>query len=306
MSRTQGAGDRPYRVPGADLWAWQQQAKQAARAAGIDPSEVDWLLQALTGLDRLRLRLADYRTAAAIALPLSPADLDALWQRRLQERVPIQYLAGFAPWRQFQLQVSSAVLIPRPETELLVELALTACQAEPALAAGPWADLGTGSGAIALALADALPAATVHAVDCSAAALELARANAQRLGLGDRLQFWHGSWWEPLAALTGCFSGALANPPYIPSQAIATLQPEVARHEPRVALDGGPDGLQAVRELLAAAPRYLQPGGFWALELMQGQAATVASLLAAQGDYTGIQVHRDLAGCDRFVSARRR
>ncbi len=298
--------DRPVPVAGDDLWAWQHQAKQAAIAAGLDPSEVDWLLQTLAGLDRLSLRLASYRQQANLTLPLALADLDALWQRRLRERLPVQYLAGRTAWRQFELQVSPAVLIPRPETELLVDLALAACQAQPELARGHWVDLGTGSGAIALGLAAALPTATIHAVDCSTAALEVAIANAEQLGLRDRLQFHQGSWWQPLADWAGQVSGAIANPPYIPSAAIADLQPEVARHEPRAALDGGPDGLQAVRHLVATAPTYLQAGGFWAVELMRGQAETVAALLAQQGDYEQIAIEPDLTGGDRFVQARRR
>ncbi len=295
-----------HRVSGADLWAWQQQAKQAAQAAGLDPREVDWLLQALTDLERLRLRLGDYQTAPAIALACPFTDLAARWQRRLQERVPVQYLAGSTWWRGLPLQVSPAVLIPRPETELLIDLALAACQVQPELAQGLWVDLGTGSGAIALGLATALPEAQIHAVDCSADALAVAAANAAALGLTARLQFHQGSWWQPLADLAGQVSGVLANPPYIPRGELARLEPEVAWHEPHLALDGGPDGLAAVRELIATSPAFLRPGGFWAVELMLGQAAPVAARLAAQGDYAAIQNHPDLTGRDRFVSARRR
>ncbi|NJL00316.1 MAG: peptide chain release factor N(5)-glutamine methyltransferase [Spirulinaceae cyanobacterium SM2_1_0] len=297
---------RPHLIPGAALWAWQQQAQQAALTAGIEPQELTWLLRALTDLAPLHLRLGDYRTTAAIPSALSLVELAQLWQRRLQERVPVQHLVGYTTWRQFQLQVSPAALIPRPETELFIDLALAACQAQPELAKGAWVDLGTGSGAIALALANELPEATIHAVDCSPAALELARTNAAQLHRTSRLHFWLGSWWQPLAALAGQVSGAIANPPYIPSDQIAQLQPEVACHEPRLALDGGADGLQAVRQLIDTTPTYLQPGGFWAVELMVGQAPLVAELMTNQGDYEQITIHRDLAGRDRFVSARRR
>lgn len=293
-------------VAGQRLWEWRQAARQAAIAADISPLEVDWLLQALAGLDRLALRLETFKTRAQIPLPCAFAELCHRWDQRLHDRVPVQYLVGIAPWREFLLKVSPAVLIPRPETECLIDLAQQAiAKTDPALAIGQWADLGTGSGAIAIGLATTLPQATIHAIDHSAAALAIAQTNAETYGLGDRIQFYLGDWFAPIAHLRGNLSGMVANPPYIPSQMVLELQPEVTQHEPHLALDGGADGLDAVRQLITLAPDYLRSGGIWLVELMAGQAAIVAQLLHQQGSYTNIQIYADLAGIDRFVLAQR-
>ena len=225
--------------------------------------------------------------------------LDQLWQRRLNDRLPVQYIAGVTPWRNFQIAVSSAVLIPRPETESLIDLALAAASG----VSGHWADLGTGSGAIAIGLADVLPTATIHAVDYSLEALAIARTNAANLGFADRIKFYQGSWWEPLAFLKGQFSGMVSNPPYIPTSTLPTLQPEVVNHEPHLALDGGGDGLDCIRHLIEISPSYLQSGGVWLIEMMAGQADAVRELLQNQGSYCKIQIHADLAGIERFALA---
>lgn len=293
-------------VTGAALAAWRTQARHQAEAAGVDPAEVDWLLRALSPLDALALKLGRLAEMPAISLALPLADLDQRWQQRLQRRVPVQYLAGQTPWRDLTLQVSPAVLIPRPETELIIDLAVAASQRAPDLQGGLWVDLGTGSGAIALGLAQALPLATILAVDYSPAALAVAKANAQAAGLADRIHFHQGSWFTPLAPYRGQIHAMVANPPYIPTGLLPTLAPEVINHEPRAALDGGIDGLGSIRTLVADAPDYLQPGGLWLVEMMQGQGPAILALLAANGAYRDSQVHRDLAGCDRFTQAWRR
>jgi release factor glutamine methyltransferase len=287
-----------------DLWHWREIARKEALAAEIFPGEVDWFLEALTGLDRLSLKLGSFGDRDCLELPISLEDLTQRWQQRIHDRVPLQYLTGTAPWRHFELVVSPAVLIPRPETEELIELVVAACQ-EADLRKGHWADLGTGSGAIALGLATMFPEATIHAVDRSLAALEIARENARRLGLGDRISFDSGNWFDPLHRFKGQLSGMISNPPYIPSHLISQLQPEVSKHEPHLALDGGEDGLDCIRELVKTAPTYLRPGGIWAIEMMAGQAEAVAELLHQQGAYEKIQVFPDLAGIDRFVLADR-
>lgn len=291
-----------YKTSGIELWQWRQQAQQQARLAQIPLGEVDWLLQEIAGLDRLSLKLEAFKDAAEIDLRCSLPDLDQLWQQRLQH-VPVQYLAGTVNWRQFSLRVSPAVLIPRPETELLIDLVLSAQIRldQPS----DWADLGSGSGIIALGLAEALPQARIHAVEISSAALEVAQQNAERTRLAARIQFYQGAWFEPLAALQGRLDGMVSNPPYIPRSMLAELQPEV-QQEPQLALDGGVDGLDCIRTLIATAPAYLKSGGLWLVELMAGQAETVADLLEQQGDYREIQIHTDLAGIDRFAMAYRR
>ena len=292
-------------VSGLELWQWRTVAQRAAIAADVPPREVDWLLQELAGLDRLALRLESFKNWPQIQLQLPLKDLEQLWQRRLQERLPVQYIAQNAPWRQFTVTVSPAVLIPRPETECLIDLAVAAAQNiwGTQWSQGHWADLGTGSGVIALGLADALPAAIIHAVDSSPAAKAIAQMNAQKMGFTDRIHFYQGSWWEPLELLKGQFSGMVANPPYIPSSLVPQLQPEVAWHEPHLALDGGADGLDCIRQLVDTSPAFLRPGGIWLIEMMAGQAQTVTELLQNKGEYCNIKIHADLAGIERFALA---
>ncbi|MEA5599872.1 peptide chain release factor N(5)-glutamine methyltransferase [Nostoc sp. UHCC 0252] len=285
-------------ISGLQLWQWRNAALEAAIATDVPTMEVDWLLLEVAGLDRLALRLESFKNWPQIQLQLPLEKLNQLWQRRLNDRLPVQYIAGVTPWRNFQIAVSSAVLIPRPETECLIDLALAAAND----VSGHWADLGTGSGAIALGLADVLPA-TIHAVDYSLEALAIARTNADNLGFADRIKFYRGSWWEPLAFLKGQFSGMVSNPPYIPTSTLPTLQPEVFNHEPHLALDGGGDGLDCIRHLIEISPSYLQPGGVWLIEMMAGQADAVRELLQNQGSYCKIQIHADLAGIERFALA---
>jgi release factor glutamine methyltransferase len=289
-------------VTGADLWAWREQALRAARQAEVDPQEVDWLLTAVADVDRLALRLGAVQRRSHIPIRYPLAELERRWQQRLNDRTPVQYLVGETPWRDLLLTVSPAVLIPRPETELIIDLAAAWAVGEP-LAQGIWVDMGTGSGAIALALAQTFPEAHILAVDQSAEALAVAQANAARTGLQDRVTFYQGSWFEPLEAYRGQLSALVSNPPYIPSGLLPTLQPEVVGHEPAAALDGGDDGLTALRLLAAPAPAYLVPGSLWLVEMMAGQGEAVRALLLAQGCYSEIEICLDLAGRDRFVRA---
>lgn len=263
---------------------------------------MDWLLQSISNLDRLALRLETYREQEFLVLNRSLEELTQLWQRRLLQRCPLQQLLGIAHWRQFELQVSPAVLIPRPETESLIDLAIASTQRQPALSVGHWVDLGTGSGAIAIGLATALPGAKIHAVDRSAEAIEIASRNAQNL----QVQFYQGDWFALLEHLKGQCSGIVSNPPYIPSAMVPELQPEVAWHEPHLALDGGPDGLDAIRKIVAISPQYLRPGGLLLLEMMAGQDSRVRQLLEQQDSYAEIQIHADLAGIARFAQAYRK
>lgn len=295
--------DKQSVVTGLQLWQWRNTAIKAANASGVPTAEVDWLLQEIAGLDRLALLLESFKDKPQIPLKLPLFDLDLLWQKRLKDRLPVQYIAGVTPWRKFKIAVSNSVLIPRPETECLIDLAITATANLPYLQQGHWADLGTGSGAIAIGLADTFKNATIHAVDSSHKALEVAMANARSLGFSERIRFYQGSWWNPLESLRGQFSGMVSNPPYIPTSTIPTLQREVADHEPHLALDGGFDGLDCIRHLIEVSSNYLQPGGVWLIEMMAGQAEAVREMLQSCGSYCNIQIHADLAGIHRFALA---
>jgi release factor glutamine methyltransferase len=284
---------------------WLAAARRDAIVHSIDEAELDWLLLAVTDLDRLSLKLKSYERKSHIHCEWSFTTLQAKWQQRINDRVPIQYLVGRTPWRQFELDVSPAVLIPRPETECIINYVADMIKKSPELALGHWADLGTGSGAIAIALADLMPDATIHAVDKSRDALAIAKSNALRLGFDSQIQFYQGSWFKPLSGLKRQLSGIISNPPYIPSHEVLGLQPEVTGYEPHLALDGGVDGLDALRHLVRFAPEYLVPSGLWMVEMMMGQMDAVVSLLEAAG-YVEISRSRDLEGVERFASARTR
>ncbi|MGF1458051.1 MAG: peptide chain release factor N(5)-glutamine methyltransferase [Leptolyngbyaceae cyanobacterium] len=298
----------PHRLSGPELWAWRSQAQAQARAYQIDPAEVDWYLQGLCEVTPLDLRLGTLAQQSFVPAQVSWSDFQSRWQQRVRDRVPIQHLVGQTTWRNLTLTVSPDVLIPRPETELIIDLVVSQLHHSPQGSAdrqGVWADLGTGSGAIALGLAQALPQATILAVDISESALAIARQNAAAHGLSSRIQFLQGSWFEPLPRQAQ-LAGLVSNPPYIPQAVVSTLAPEVAAHEPHIALDGGADGLEALRHLAQRGPDHLQPGGLWLVELMQGQAAAVMDLLHATQAYEHGQIVRDLAGIERFVLTHRR
>ncbi len=206
--------------------------------------------------------------------------------RRRLRREPVAYILGRRGFRHLELAVDPRVLIPRPETEMLVELAL---ELRPASVL----DLGTGSGAIALAVAAELPDCSVTATDTSAGALEVARANAERLGFADRVRFLEGS-----LPSNEDFDLVLANLPYVAEADWASLQPEVTEWEPREALLAGPDGLDAFRWLLSETK---SADGIVALEVGEGQAPAVGELLRAAG-FASVKTWRDLAGIERVVA----
>ena len=288
-----------------NFWEWYDRQLVEANQNDVSVFELDWLILRTTNLDKLDLRLRSPNIAQKIA-PEILTNLDQLWQKRISDRIPVQYLTGSVTWRNLELQVTPAVLIPRPETELIIDIVAENCQA-PIYQQGIWVDLGTGSGAIAIALAQHFAAtkAKILAIDYSPSALEIAQLNA--LNNSQKIDFHHGNWFEPLAQLNleNKLTGLVSNPPYIPSIEVLNLQPEVTNHEPHLALDGGDDGLDEIREIVNTAPKYLISGGFWIIEIMAGQAEIVRSLLIANGNYTNIHIHQDYAGIERFISAQR-
>jgi release factor glutamine methyltransferase len=205
---------------------------------------------------------------------------------------PIAYILGYRDFWTLTLSVNPSVLVPRPETELLVERALTLGPTGPARVA----DLGTGSGAIALALASERSEWTITATDVSEDALQTARANAATLGLG-RVAFLTGRWFEPLTGRR--FDLIASNPPYV-SEGDAALQDATLQHEPQIALASGPDGLSSLREIVHSAPDYLERRGWLILEHGSDQAAAVARELVGRG-FGHVRSHRDLAGHERIT-----
>ena len=281
------------------LWRREQLLGQQDQAAALD-----WLLELEAGLRWRELQASYLHPEAPVQLDCSLQRLEQIWQQHCQQQVPLQHLVGRCPWRDFELEVSPAVLIPRQETELLVELAMGCFEASDA--PQRWADLGTGSGCLAVALARHWPSSCGWAVDCSREALAVARRNAAALGLlqSAAVQWCEGLWWQPLQPLAGQLDLVVSNPPYIPSAVVDGLEPVVRDHEPRLALDGGSDGLDALRLIIEAAPQMLAPGGWLVLEHHHDQAAAVAELLGAAGLQERRQ-ERDLEGQMRFAVARR-
>ncbi|MCL6609487.1 MAG: peptide chain release factor N(5)-glutamine methyltransferase [Geminicoccaceae bacterium] len=271
-------------------------ATRRLRAAGIEGAraEARLLLRHVTGLPPEVLVADRDRSLEAEAL----GRFEALVARRAA-REPMAYVLGEREFWSLPLTVGPGVLVPRPETETLVEAALEAFpdRTVPLRIL----DLGTGSGCLLVALLREYPNAVGVGVDRSAEALGLAADNARRHGLAGRALLVRGDWGR---ALAGPFELIVANPPYVASSELADLAPEVARHEPRAALDGGPDGLDAYRAILPDLGRLLGPGGVACLEIGAGQAA-VLSVLAEAADFR-VAVRPDLAGIPRCLLLRHR
>ncbi len=263
------------------------------RARGrIEAGEAALLLAHVLGRDRGWL----YAHGDAAVPVEAAARFDALVARRAAGE-PVAYLVGRRGFWRFDLAVTPDTLVPRPETELLVELALARI---PVDAGTRVADLGTGSGAIALAIAQERPLATVVATDRSAGALEVARGNAAALGVGNVL-FRAGDWLQPLAGER--FDVIASNPPYIADDDAHLRQGDL-RFEPRDALASGVDGLDAIRAIVRDAPAHLRPGGWLLFEHGWEQSEAARTLLHAAG-FAGVETHRDLEGRDRVTLGRR-
>jgi release factor glutamine methyltransferase len=257
----------------------------------------EWLLSAATGLSRVEVYALHDR-------PLS-ADERTRYRELIERRAagePLQYVTGEMPFRHLVIRVERGVFIPRPETEVLVDVAvdhLSAIEAPHAL------DLCTGSGAVAVSIAHEVPTAHVWAVDANEQAVEAARRNALYAGVQNRVQVVHGDMFLPLPPdLAGRLDAVVANPPYIPSAQVPDLPMEVLGFEPRLALDGGPDGLREARRIAEGAYRWLRPNGLLAMELASDRAAAMAEEL--RGSYGEVQVLKDLTGRDRIVVGRKR
>lgn len=270
------------------LWT---KVRHRLEAAGVDSPVLDarLLLEAGAGVTRLEI-VTDPRRAVTQA---QVAAVEALTQRR-ETREPVSHIVGHKHFWTLELAVTPAVLTPRPETEFVVEAAL---QALPVDSPARVMDLGTGSGAILITILKERPLASGVGVDISPAALEVAKSNAEAIGVADRIEWRLGDW---DAGIDEAFDVVVSNPPYIATGEIETLAPEVARYEPRLALDGGLDGLDAYRVITAALPRLLKSGGLFALEVGWKQAEAVEALAQAAG-LTTLEPRRDLSGIPRVV-----
>ena len=287
-------------VTAGELLEWRRDRLRA----GGQASQLDWLLDLVGGvswqtLQQLRL---DPQRSVALSEPLSR--VAELWQRHLSNEEPLQYLVGRCPWRDLELLVQPGVLIPRQETELILELATSLLGQFAPEQPLRWADLGTGSGCLAVALARAWTQSEGWAVDCSSAALAQAAMNIKHYDLQQQVALLEGSWWEPLRPIFGSLQLVVSNPPYIPTDVWRELDPQVRNHEPAVALDGGPDGLDPIRTIANDAAVALAPGGLLLVEHHHDQSAAVLEVFKGAG-LEQLQAHPDLEGIQRFASARR-
>jgi len=292
-----------------------QDARQRFERAGIEPAEAavdaDVLARhALGGWERGQLLVRQHD-----ACPAGFAGVFDTLVRRRERREPTGYIIGRREFWNLDIEVGPGVLVPRPETELLVEETLARLSAggpdtdsRPALAARARAarlriaDVGTGSGCIAVALARWLPSAKVIAIDASDGALAVARRNAVRHDVSDRVPCVRG---DLLAGVAGPFDAVVSNPPYVPAPDIAGLQPEVRDYEPAQALSGGLDGLEVIRRLVPEGAAVLGPGGWLLFEFGFGQADGVRAIIAAEPRLELVETRLDFAGIPRVAVARR-
>ena len=269
-------------------------AKARLVAAGIEPSEaardVLYLAMHVLGWDRATVHARDTDPPPGTFA----TTYDAAIERRTR-REPVAYITGVQEFWGRDFAVSPAVLIPRPETELIIEEALS-------MAFAAVADIGTGSGCLAVTIAAAFPRAHIVATDISAPALAVARSNAQRHGVADRIEFKETRY---LDGINGPFDLIVSNPPYVTDEEYAALAPEVRSFEPRTALAAGLDGLDDVREVLACAAIRLGPGGLLLMEIGCGQAEGVRALVLGTPAMTLTRISSDLQGIPRVVIAQR-
>ena len=274
-------------------------ASNLLRSASIEMAELDarLLLQAILGIDHSTLISANERLLTGVEIH----QFDELVKRR-QRREPVHRIIGKKIFWGLNLNISEAVLEPRADTECLVEVVLSYLDCHDRRNDSlRIADIGTGSGAIVLAILSELPNATAVASDISQAALRVAQMNAKNTQLENRILFLHGSYLEPLS---GKFDLIVSNPPYIPSQDILTLEPEVRENDPTIALDGGADGLDAYRCLLSESSDRLELGGSVFFEIGYDQAVGVRELANNNG-WVDIKISKDYGENDRVFAASR-
>ncbi|XP_047324531.1 release factor glutamine methyltransferase isoform X1 [Impatiens glandulifera] len=272
--------------------------------------ELNWLIEDALDTPNNTLCLMngndDEDGKTKVKLRADVEDLYVLWKQRIEERRPFQYIVGCEHWRDLVLSVQEGVLIPRPETELIVDLVGDAIEKNPKLGQGLWADLGTGSGALAIGIARILGnTGRVIATDLSHVAVSVSSFNVNRYNLQDKVTVKLGSWFEPLEDFKGEVDGLVSNPPYIPSEHLSGLQAEVGRHEPKLALDGGKDGMDDLLHLCDGAVSMLKPGGFFSFETngeKHSQFLKEYMENKHESRFFDVKIVTDFAGVQRFVT----
>ena len=275
--------------------------KKKQLSKGGDQQSFAVLLDSVGGISLSDLNLICINPRGNLYLKENLEFLESIWEEHLLKSCPIQYLCGITFWRDLKLKVSNKVLIPRPETELIVDIVFNIFRKKSEKLF--FAELGTGSGAISIALALAYPFSEGVATDIDQDALEIANKNFINSSKQSNLKFYCGNWWSPLESFKGKLDLAISNPPYIPKDTYEKLPKEVKNFEPKVALLGGEDGLDHIREIIQKAPIFLKEKGWLILENHFDQGEKVKQLLI-KNKFTSIEIVNDLSGIGRFTIGR--
>ena len=285
------------RIPLKEFQFWKK--KQLSK--GGDHQSFDFLLEIIGGLSKKNLNLLNIHQEGSLNLKENLDHLENIWDKHIHSATPIQYLCGKTFWRDLELKVTNKVLIPRSETELLIDIVFKLFgNASNKLF---FAELGTGSGAISIALALAFPLWEGVATDIDQDALEVANKNYINSSEQKNLRFYCGNWWTPLKSFKGKIDFAISNPPYIPKDTYEKLPKEVKNFEPKIALLGGEDGLLHIREIIQEAPLFLKEKGWLILENHFDQGKKVKQLLI-KNKFTSVEIINDLSGVGRFTIGR--
>ena len=285
-----------FKVSAKELLLWIKNVS----GNGEDKSALYLLLDLLAGVSSQELNSIRIDPSKEIFLKENLNTINNYWLKFINEKKPIQYLCGSTYWRDFKFKVSKEVLIPRKETEQIVDIASNLYSLKKRIL---FADLGTGSGAIAISLSMMNQHWTGLATDISINALKIARENFQRFSKISKLEFYCGNWWEPLVDYAGKIEIAVSNPPYIPSNVFKGLSNTVKNYEPFIALHGGKDGLNHISQIIKFAPKFLKKGGWLILENHFDQANLVFALFKDNG-FESIEIINDYSGIGRFTIAR--
>ena len=275
--------------------------KKKQRSKGGDQQSFGVFLDCIGGISTSDLNLKILNPKGNLHLKKNLEFLESVWEDHLIRSCPIQYLCGITYWRDLKLKVTNKVLIPRPETELIVDIVFNVFRRKSQKLF--FAELGTGSGAISIALALAYPFSEGVATDIDQDALEIATKNYINSSKQSNLKFYCGNWWSPLENFKGKLDLAISNPPYIPKDTYEKLPKEVKNFEPKVALLGGEDGLKHIKEIIQQAPLFLKEKGWLILENHFDQGERVKQLLI-KNKFTSIEIVKDLSGIGRFTIGR--
>ena len=277
------------------LWKKKQISK------GGDNHSLNLLIDSLGGLSNIELNLLKIKSEKVLNLNLDLDFIETLWDKHLNTSIPIQYLSGISFWRDLKLEVSNKILIPRPETELFIDIVSGIFKNKEEKIT--FVDLGTGSGAISIALALANPNWSGIATDIDKSAIEIASRNFKTNSNQSNLKFYNGNWWDPLENFKGEIDFAVANPPYIPQDTYEVLPIEVKNFEPKLALLGGKEGLDHINQIVQNAPLYLKNKGWLLIENHFDQGEKVKKLFL-ENRFTSVKVLKDFSGIGRFTIGR--